>query len=146
MEHILPGGGQGGDGAAMEGVPQGDDGASAAAVLVVGILPAELDHALVGLAAAVGKEGTLHAGAAGKLMSQLNIGGGVEEIGGMGQLGGLSGNGLQPFLVAVAKAVYADAGGKIDIFLSLRGVEAGALAVVNGHGKTAIGLHDALGV
>ena len=146
MEHVLAGGGQGGDGPAMEGVLQGDDGASACAVFVIGILPAELNHTLVCLTAAVGKEGALHAGAGGELMGQLDIGLRVEQVGDMAQLGGLIGDGLEPLLVAVAQAVDANAGGEVNIFFALGGIQGSALAMVDGNGESAIGLHHALGV
>lgn len=99
---------------------------SACAVFVIGILPAELDHTLVCLTAAVGKEGTLHTGAGGELMSQLDIGLGVKQVRDMAQLGGLIGDGLEPLLVAVAQAVDANAGGEVNIFFALGGIQGSA--------------------
>ena len=42
VEHLLAGGGQGGDGPAVEGVVQGENGAAALAVLVKAVLPGQL--------------------------------------------------------------------------------------------------------
>ena len=55
VEHVLPSGGQGGDGAAVEGVVEGDDGPPSFAVLVKGVLAGQLDQALVALAPELAK-------------------------------------------------------------------------------------------
>ena len=128
----------------MEGVVQCDDGGAALAVLVKAVLSRQLDEALVGLAAAVGKEHVRHAGALGQHCGQPDIGFGVEEVGDVGQLGGLFVHRLEPVGVAVADAGHADAAGEVDVGAALGAVKRGPLAVVDDHVKPAVGLHDAL--
>ena len=105
VEAVLPGGGQGGQGAPVEAVDQGDDGAAALAVVVKAVFAGGLDGALVGLGPRVGKEHLAHAGAAAQGLGQLGAGGGVVEVGGVLQLVGLAGDGLGPLQVAVAQAL-----------------------------------------
>ncbi len=61
VEHVLAGGGKGGEGAAVKGVAQGQDGAAAGAVLVVAVFAGQLEKPLVGLRARVAEEGRRHA-------------------------------------------------------------------------------------
>ena len=56
MKGVLAGGAQGGHGAAVEAIVQGDDPMAARPILVVGVLPGRLDGALVGLRAGITKE------------------------------------------------------------------------------------------
>src|SRR5699024_7646216 len=86
VEAVLPGGGQGGQGAPVEAVDQGDDGAAALAVVVKAVFAGGLDGALVGLGPRVGEEYLAHAGAAAQGLGQLGAGGGVVEVGGVVQL------------------------------------------------------------
>ena len=57
VEHVLAGGGQGRQCAAMEGVDQRDDLIPALAIGIYAVFAGALDRALVGLGARVGKEG-----------------------------------------------------------------------------------------
>ena len=71
MEPVLAGGGQSGQGAAMEAVLQGDDLVPAGAVTVKAVFARSLDGALVGLGPRVAKEHLVHAGAAAQALGQL---------------------------------------------------------------------------
>ena len=62
----------------------------------------------------------------------------------MAQLLGLLGNGVHPVLIAVAQGGDADAAGKVDILPALGVIELGAPAVVDGHIKAAVGVHNVL--
>ena len=110
VEMILAGGGQGGQGAAMEGAEEGDDGVAVLALLRGGILTGHLDGALVAFGAGVGEEHLLHAGLFAQELGQLGAGLGVVEVGNVLQLHGLLGNGLGPGLVTEAEAGDTDAG------------------------------------
>ena len=130
MEHVLTGGLQGGDGAAVEGVVEGDDGGTTHAVLVKAVLSSQLDDALVGFAAAVGEEHGGHAGALAQLFGYLGVRLGVEQVGGVLKLLCLLADRLHPGGVAVAQAGDTDAAGEIGVDLSLQAVQGRALAVV----------------
>ncbi len=56
VEHLLPGGGQGGDGAAMEAVDHRDDVVAVLAVMVYAVLAGGLDSALVGFSTGLPKK------------------------------------------------------------------------------------------
>ena len=128
VEAVLPGGGQGGQGAPVEAVDQGDDGAAALAVVVKAVFTGGLDGALVGLGPRVGKEYLAHAGAAAQGLGQLGAGSSVVEVGGVLQLVGLAGDGLGPLQIAVAQAVDPDAAGEVQIVLAFGAVGVEAVA------------------
>ncbi|MPN12460.1 hypothetical protein SDC9_159778 [bioreactor metagenome] len=144
VEHLLPGGGQGGNGAPVEGVFQGDYRAPPLAVLVEAVLSGQLNHALVALRAGIGEEGGGHAAAQAELLGQQSVGLGIKEVGDMPQLQGLLQDGVGPFGVSVAHGGYADAGGKVDVLLAGQVIQGGALPVVDVHGEAAVGLHHIL--
>ena len=146
VELILSGGGQRRNRAAVEGVVQRDDGGTALAVLVEAVLSRQLDHTLVGLAAAVGKEHVAHAGALAENLRQPGAGLRVKEVGGVAQLFRLRRDGIHPGLIAVAQVADADAACKVDVFPALRAVKSGSFPVIQRHGKTAVGVHDVLAV
>ena len=128
----------------MEGVVQRDDGGTVFAVLVKAVLPGQLDHALVGFAAAIGKKDAALTGALAQDLGKAGGGLGVEEVGHVPQLLGLGGDGICPGSVAVAQVGDTDAAGKVDVGISLRVVEGSALTVVDGHREAAVGMHDVL--
>ena len=142
MVTVLPCGGEGGDGPAVEGVVQGDDGAAAFAVLVKAILPGHLDHGLVGLGPGVAEEHLGQAGAGAQLPSQQGAGLGVEQVGDVSQLSNLGCDGGHPLLVAVAQGVHPDAAGEVDVLPPRQAVQGGPLPVVNVHREAPIGVHD----
>ena len=144
VEVVLAGGLQGGDGAAMEGICQRNDGGAALAVLVKGVLPGQLDHALVGLGAGIPEEHAGHAAALHQLLRQLGIGRSIEQVGDMPHLHGLVIDGLGPGLIGVAQGAHTDAGGKVDILLPLGVPEGRALPVVDGNRVAAVSLQDIL--
>jgi len=142
VEHLLTGGGQGGDGAAVEAVHQRDDRGAVLAVVVHAVLARGLNGTLVGLGTGVAKEHLAHAGALAQLFGQLAAGRGVVKVRGMLQLVGLLGNGLGPVQITVAKAVHANAAGKIQILLALWACGAQAVAFFQHDGVTVIGVQD----
>ena len=71
MKDLLARGHQGGDGAAVKGVVQGDDGGTAFAILIKTVLSCQLDHTLVGLSAAVCKKRTAHTSTLAQSLRQL---------------------------------------------------------------------------
>ena len=144
VEHLLPGGGQGGKGAAMEAVDQRDDVVAVLAVMVYAVLAGGLDSALVGFGAGVAKEHLTHAGALAQLFRQLAAGRGIVEVGGVLQLVCLLGHGFCPCKVAVAKAVYPDAAGEVQILLSLRTLGVQPVALFQHDGAAVIGVQDVL--
>ena len=144
VEHVLAGGRQGGDGAAVEGVVQSDDGGTAPAVLVEAVLSRQLNHALVGLAAAVGEEYAAHAGPLAEDLRQPGRWLGVEQVGGVADLPRLLGDGVHPGLTAIAQIADADADGEVDVGVALGVVERGALSMVDGHREAAVSVHDVL--
>ena len=144
MELLLTGCLQRGDRAAVEGVVERDDLRSALAVLVIRILARELNHALVGLRAGVGKEHLAHAGLGAQLLCDLDHRRGGIQVGYVQQLACLLGQGCGDFRVGIAEAVDADSGGQVDILLALHVPERRALAVIQSNRKPTIGIHDVL--
>ena len=142
MEHLLTGGGQGGDGAAMEAVDQRDDRGAVLAVVVHAVLAGGLDGTLVGLGTGVAEEHLAHAGALAQLFGQLAAGGSIVQVGGVLQLVGLVGHGLGPSQVTVAQAVDADAAGEVQILLALGALGIQAVAFFQHHRVAVIGVQD----
>ena len=142
VEDLLTGGGQGGDGTAMEAVDQRDDRITALAVVVKAVFAGRLDGTLVGLGTRVAKEDFAHAGALAELFGQLAAGGSVIQVGGVLQLVGLLRHGLGPGQVAVAQTVDADAAGKIKVFLALGALGIEAVAFFEDNRVAAIGMQD----
>ena len=142
VEDLLTGGGQGGDGTAMEAVDQRDDRITALAVVVKAVFAGRLDGTLVGLGTRVAKEDFAHAGALAELFGQLAAGGSVIQVGGVLQLVGLVGHGLGPGQVTVTQAVDADAAGEVQILLALGALGIQAVALFQHHGVAVIGVQD----
>ena len=139
VEVVLARGGQGGQGPAVEGVYQGDDGIAVRALLCGGILSRHLDGALVGLRAGVGEEDLLHAGSFAQELGELGTGLGVVEVGDVLELHGLVADGLGPGLIAEAEAGNADAGAQVDVLFAVSGGQDAAVALDKLHGEPAIG-------
>ena len=144
VEHVLAGGGQGGHRPAVEGVGQGEDGPPPLPVLVKGVFAGQLDEALVGLGAGVGKEGRRHPRPAAQPLGQGPAGLGVEQVGHVAQLGRLDGHGVHPLGVGHADGIDADAGGEVDVLLALGTPEGGVFAVVDVHREAVVGVHHIL--
>ena len=142
VEGVLAGGGQGGQGPAVEAVHQGDDLVPALAVVVKAVFPGCLDGALVGLGPRIAEEHLAHAGAAAQPLGQLGAGSGVVEVGGVLELVGLLGNRLGPVQVAVAQAVHPDAAGEVQIILALGTIGVEAVALLDDDGVAVIGMQD----
>ena len=127
VEHLLAGGRQGGDGAAVEGVVQGDDGGAALARTCRSCtFRASLIMPSLASPPPLAKNTPLMpvrwhriwASRAARCRKQ---------VGGVAQLQGLVRDGLDPVRVAVAQAGDADAAGEVDIGLALGAVQPGAL-------------------
>ena len=81
VEDRLPGGGEHGQGAAVEAVFQRDDDrADAVAVSVRGVFAGNFDGAFVGFGAGVAEECALHAGAFAQQLRETGLRGGVELV------------------------------------------------------------------
>ena len=143
MEHVLAGGGKGGEGAAVEGVAQGQDGAAAGAVLVVAVFAGQLEHSpSLASAPGVAEEGRRHArlGRTGRSASR-GVGLGVEQVGDVAQGEGLVVDGAGPTSRSRSppstprcrevKSMYV---------LPARSAEGGPLSVVHVHVEAAVGL------
>ena len=146
VEHLLTGGGQGGDGAAVEAVHQRDDRGAVLAVVVHAVLTGGLDCTLVGLGTGVAEENLAHSGALAQLFGQLAAGGRVVEVGGVLQLMGLLGNGFGPVQITVAQTVDTDAAGKIQILLAFGPDGTQAVAFFQHDGVAVIGVQDVFAV
>ena len=146
VEHALSGGGQGGDGAAVEAVDQRDDIVAVGTVLVEAVLAGGLDGTLVGLCARIAEEYLAHPGALAELFGQLAAGGGIVEVGGVLQLMGLLGDGLGPRHVAVTQTVDADAAGEVEILLALGAFGVEAVALLEDDGVASVGVQDVFAV
>ena len=142
VEHLLPGGGQGSDGAAMEAVDQRDDHITALAVVVEAVFAGRLDGTLIGLGTGVAKEDLAHAGALAQLFGQLAAGGRVVEVGCVLQLVGLLGNGLGPVHITIAQTVDADAAGEVQILLAFGAFGIQAVALFQRNGIAVVGMQD----
>ena len=144
VEHLLPGGGQGGKGAAVEAVDQRDNVVAVLAVMVYAVLAGGLDGALVGFSTGVAEEHLAHAGALAQLFRQLAAGRSIVEVGGVLQFVCLLGHGLCPCKVAVAKAVHPDAAGEVQILLSLGALGVQPVPLFQHDGVAVIGVQDVL--
>ena len=144
VELILPRGRQSRDRASVEGVTEGNDRSAALAIPIKGVFPGQLDHGLVGFRPGVAKHHIGHSGADTQLLGHLGIRLGVKQVGDMSQLGRLGGNGLHPARIAVSQRAHTDAGGKVNILLSVHSPDSSPFSVVNGHLEAAIGVHHIL--
>ena len=142
VEHILAGSLQGSDGPAVEGLLQGNDSGSPLAVFIEAVLSGQLDHALIGFTAAVGKEDLVHTGAAAEDLRQLCRGLIIIEIGNVTELPCLIRHSADPAGICSTQTIDADAAGKVQVLLPFRRIEGSTLAVGNGHRETAIGIHN----
>ena len=144
VEHLLPGGGQSGKGAAMEAVDHRDDVVAVLAVMVYAVLAGGLDSALVGFSTGVTEEHLTHAGALAQLFGKLAAGCSVVQVRGVLQFVCLLGHSLCPCKVAVAKAVHPDAAGEVQILLSLGALGVQPVAFFQHDGAAVIGVQDVL--
>ena len=118
VEFLLPGGGQGGQGAAVEGIPKGYDGIAVRALLLGSVFPGCLDGALVGLCAGIGEENLFHAGPLTEHLGQHGTWLSIVQIGGVLYLLQLGNDGLLPGFISHAEGVDGDAGAQVDVFFS----------------------------
>ena len=142
VEHVLAGGGQGRQCAAMEGVDQRDDLVPALAIGIYAVFAGALDRALVGLGARVAEEHGVQPGAAAELFRQLAVGGGVIQVRRVLQRCGLVGHSPDPRGVAVAQRVDADARREVKVALAVGVPGRHALALRQHDLAAAIGVED----
>ena len=119
VEYLLPGGGQGGQGAAVEAAFQGQDGGVLRPQMLGPVFAGHLDGAFVGLRAGVAEEHLLHPGALTEHGGQFGAGLCVVKVRGVLQSGGLFADCFLPHLVAGAENVYPDAAAQVDVFLAV---------------------------
>ena len=144
MVVLLTGGRQGGDGAAVETVFQGDYGVIVGTLLVKGVFPGGLYDALVGLGAGVGEEDLFHAGLLAEHLGQNGTGLGVVEVGHVLELAQLLYNGFLPFLVGNAEGGDADAAAHVDVLFALLVIDQGAFAADQFHREAGVGVCNIL--
>ncbi len=138
VEDFLSVGGEGGDGAAVEAVDQGDDGGAVFAVFVDGVFAGAFDGTFVGFSAGVGEEYFFHAGFLAEDFCEFGVGLGVEEVGNVVQCVKLFLYGCHPGFVGDAEDVYADAAAKVDVFFAVFVDEGGAFAGYEAYGVTVV--------
>ena len=139
VEPFLPGGSQGGEGAAVEGVVQSDDLVSAP---LLAVLAGYLDSALVGLGAGVAEKGFRHAGGLGELLGQGGVLRAVVVVAQVLDGARLARHSLDPLRVAVSQGVDADACGEVDVFLAVHIPGPGVAPLDQGGVHPAIGGQD----
>ena len=142
VEHVLAGGGQGRQCAAMEGVDQRDDLIPALSIHIYAVFAGALDRALVGLGARVAEKHGVQPGAAAELFRQLAVGGGVIQVRRVLQRCGLVGHSPDPRGVAVAQRVDADARREVKVALAVGVPGRHALALRQHDLAAAIGVED----
>ena len=142
VEAILTGRLERSYGAAVEGIDERYDLVASLAVLVEGILARELDRTLVGLRTRVGEEYlAVQMGLFDELLRDLHHRFRGKQVGCVHDLVRLPGDCVDEDLVVVAQAVYADAGGEIDVFLTLNVPQRCTLAVIECDWNTAVGVN-----
>ncbi len=128
----------------MERMPHGNDLIIRAHSLIIGISFRNLQQSLYSFRAAVGKKHLLHARSLQKLFSGFNRGHIVKQIRRMAQLVHLHLQRLIEFPAVVSQTHYSDSCPKIQIFLSVRIIQAYSLPPVKHNGKTVIDLIQCL--
>ena len=144
VEHLLPGGGQRGERAAVERVDERDDLAAAFAVFVGAVLARAFDRALIGLGAGIAEKHPVQPGALAQPPRQPPAGGGIVQVGGVLHKARLLGDGLEPGRVGEAERIDADAGGEIEIGPAVCVAGDKALAAFDDNGAAGVGVHDVL--
>ena len=97
------------------------------------ILTRQLHSALVGLCTAVSKENAVHTGCLGNHTQRLRLNLGIIQIRAVHNLGSLLSNRLHQHRMIIAKAVYRNAGERIDILIALAVPHAAALPQLHDH-------------
>ena len=119
MEHLLPGGGKGGDGATVEAVYQRDNGGAVLGVAVHAVLPCRLDGTLVCLSAGIGKEHPVGTTVFYQYLCQPRLILNIKYIRTMGQFFHLVLQFLHQPGITVTQTVNRNAGKKVLIFSAL---------------------------
>ena len=126
----------------MEGIDERQHLEAALAILVERVLARQFDGTLICLGARVGKEYlATQMRLFYQLLGNLNHRLGGEQVGNMHQLVRLLVDCVNDRRIGITKAVYADAGSKVDVLLALNVPQGRTLAVVQRNRETAIGVH-----
>ena len=143
----LTGGGEGAEGAAVEGALEGEDFVASVSILVgPGVTKAagKLDEAIVGLRAGVSEEDLtrklqafLH-----EALCEFCLLVDLVEIRTMDQFGGLLGDGLGEGVVSMTEGAGCEARAEIEVAIALGIPEQGALASHRRDGKLGVGRED----
>ena len=142
MEHVLPGGGQGGQRPAVKAVFQPHDGGTALPVFVKAVFAGQLDGAFVGLRPRIAEENAAHPRRGAQLGGELHLHRAVIEIGNMLQSRGLLLHRPHPALVTVAQGVDPDAAAEVDVGAALHVDGRGPVSAGQRHGEPAVGGHQ----
>ena len=135
----LAGGGNGVHRAPVEGVEGGDDFVGAVFVQLA-VAPRHLERPLHRLGAAVAKENPVHTGVFNQHLGDVQLGEGVELVGGLDEGGSLPGDGVHHHRRAVSQVVHRPAGHKVNVLLAVGIPHAGTLAAHDDHRPAAHGL------
>ena len=140
MVVVLPGSGQGGEGASVEAVPQGDDGIIFRPFFLRRVFAGHLDGAFVGFAAGVAEEHFLHAGFLTEDFCQLHAGFRVIQVGHVLHLAQLVDDRLLPGVVGDAETGDADAGTHVNVLLAVHIHGDAAFAADDFHREPGVGV------
>ncbi len=139
---FLSGGRKGCKGASVEGVLQGDDFIFSRLTSNLGETPGQFQCGFVGFRPAVTKEDLVHAGVLDQFLRQPGLGFTVVQVRYMSQTLGLFLKRYRDMGIAMTQVGDRNTTDKIQIFLSLRIIEACSTALDQGNGKTPVGVHD----
>ena len=136
VENVLAGGGKGGEGAAVEGVLQGENGVAAGTVAVAAVFARGFDGAFVGFGAAVAEKDAGKTAFFAETLRQLGSGDAVEKVGSVRQFARLRGDGGNPCRIGKAEAIDADAAGEVGVGAAV-GIPDGAAFAAHQHRREA---------
>ena len=134
------GGGQRGNGAAVESLVHDHDGGGLD-VLLVAVEPRELDRRLVCLAAGVAEEDVVHAGDRGQPVGEFLLQRDLVEVRGVDELAHLLAQRGGEFWMAVPEPAHRDPGHGVKVALAVRIPQPAALAALEGDGEPGISIH-----
>ena len=120
MVLLLRGGGDGGEGPAVEAPPHADDVAAIARPVLLGPFPGELDGRLVRFGARVREEDAVGEGMLAEELGQLRLLRDVKQVGHVEEGRRLLAQGAHDLGVAVAERGHRDPAGKVQVLLAVR--------------------------
>ena len=140
MKNFLSRGGEGGNGASVESVDEGDDDVSVFIILIDGIFPGAFDGAFIGFGTGIGKEDLLHTGLAADHLRQVCHRFCVEQVGYMVQGVKLLRDGFHPFFVGNAEDINAYTASQVDVIFSIFIGQVRSFAFDKTYGISGIGM------